>query len=57
MNKFYFPGMQVNSSVRIGTGKSIFQVAFDVKADGCQLCPDLMVAARMKIDPKQMKIV
>ena len=45
MEKSYLTGMQADAAVRIGTSRTIFQVAFDGAADGCELAADLMVAA------------
>lgn len=57
MRKLNPPRMQVNGSIRIGSGKAIFQVTFNRAADMCKLCPDLVVAAGKQFYFEKVKIV
>ena len=57
MDKGDGPGMKTDSSVPIASCSPIFQITLNVKTNGCQLCPDLMVPPCMKVYFQQMVVV
>ena len=48
MHKRQFPRMEMDAGVFVAAVEAVFQVSFYRTADGCQLGPYLVVAARMQ---------
>ena len=57
MDEGNLSGMETDSSIAIASGGSILQVPFNMKAHGCKLGPDLMVASSVEIDGKTKIVV
>ena len=53
MNKTYMPGMQTDTSIRIGTWRTILQITFNRASHLCQLATNLMMTSGLKVDLKQ----
>ena len=48
------PGMQADATVRVGTGKTVFQVSFDGATDFGKLATDLVVPSGVEDDFQQI---
>ena len=57
MNKTYIPGMQTDTSIRIGTWRTILQITFNRASHLCQLATNLMMTSGLKVDLKQEVII
>ena len=57
VDEFYFTGMKVDSTIIVRPGKSILQIPFDVKTNGCKLRPDLMMTPCVQLYFNQMKLI
>ena len=50
VDKFYFPGVKADATVRIGTGSTVFEVAFYHASNPGKLAPDLVLTSRKQPD-------
>ena len=57
MDEFGTAGMQADAAVRIGAGKTIFQVAFDWASHLGKLATDLVMTACLQVYSQQIIVV
>jgi hypothetical protein len=50
VDKFYLPGVKADATIRIGTGSTVFEVAFYHASHSGELAPDLVMASRKQPD-------